>query len=134
MAKWLHTWFQSTCLKFDWVYCSVWVYVPALWKKPLGLAIYPNRVHSSRIVISFWLKILRIHWRKQNLFFHYAESQLSSVISLWLKFWRIHWEIKIFFFHCVESQLSSDLIFSNGNPKWSKGGYNNNHIGNYSKL
>ena len=33
-------------------------------KKPHGPAIYPTRAHSSRTVISLWLKVLRIHCEK----------------------------------------------------------------------
>ena len=33
-------------------------------KKPHGPAIYTTRAHSSRTVISLWLKVLRIHCEK----------------------------------------------------------------------
>ena len=33
-------------------------------KKPHGPAIYPTRAHSSRTMISLWLKVLRIHCEK----------------------------------------------------------------------
>ena len=59
--KWLGTWSQSVCPMFDWVFSPIRVWVPALWKKTPWLVIYPTRAHSSRTVISFWLKILMIY-------------------------------------------------------------------------
>ena len=35
-------------------------------KKPLRLAIYLTRAHPSLIVISLWLKVLRIHCKKKK--------------------------------------------------------------------
>jgi len=64
LAKWLGTWSQSACPRFDWVCFLVWVWVSALWKKPPRPAIYPTMAHLLRIMISFWMKALRIHCGK----------------------------------------------------------------------
>ena len=78
-------------------------------KKPLRLAIYPTRAHSSRTMISLWLNVLRIHCekppKKQK-----QKFQLVQGASRTEKGRPRSSDLFLFCFVCFHFQFRSDLL------------------------
>ena len=63
--KWLGTWSQSVCPRFDWVFSPVRVWVPALWKKLSGLWFIPlGLTRYEQWLVSGWKFWWYIHCEK----------------------------------------------------------------------